>query len=833
MMSKNKTCRWRLPVADGLALAIVLVLPAHASDPLNVTPHAASTLDEGRSTPAAAGAQTVRDTAAAVDARNQALFLEVFVNTARTGGLAQVELRDGALWIGVGTLRGLGLDWADAGPADTMIRLDSVPGLQARYDAELQQLWLTAPLALLRGRTQRYGFVQPEPARPDPAARVPGLIFNYDLYAQSGNGARSLSAFNELRIFGLGPGVYSNTMVSRAFRGGRDPIADRDGRGTRGDSVRLDTTWQLDFPDSAVSLAVGDAVTGALSWSRATRFGGLRLSRNFALQPYRITTPLASFQGEVALPSSVDLLIDGLTQSSQQVQPGRFSIETVPTLNGAGQAQLVITDINGQRRVLGFSLYGTPQLLQAGISDWSLDAGAVRRRYGIDSFDYDDHLMASASLRHGLSDRTTLEAHAESSAGLSVAGAGGVWRLGARGGVLGGTLAASRRDGDAGVQRSASYQWNSGVFNLFVSSLRRDADFRDVASLDDGTRLPRASDQAFIGFSAGAGQWGVSYVGQRYDDGVSSRFASLGWSRQFKDQSNFNLSVNRELGGGRGYSAFATWSVPFDRRTYGSIGARRSDAAAGLTAEIARQVPSDLGGWGWRALATGGDSRAAQAQLTHLGRHGEWSAGVDHFDVRGGSDASTIGYASASGGLVLMAGHAFAMRRVDDAFALVSTQGVADVPVKLENRLVGSTDRRGLLLINRLNAWQRNQLAIDPLQLPADMVIERTTLDAVPATRSGMLAAFPMRRVLSLQVALRDIHGAWIPAGSAVWLTPDGSAVTGAPLTVVGQDGLLYLQDPPSGISLRIRTRSGACHVTLPALDRDHGLVDLGELVCR
>src|SRR5690606_34905382 len=118
------------------------------------------------------------------------------------------------------------------------------------------------------------------------------------------------------------------------------------------DNIRLDSTWQLDFPERMLSLTVGDNVTGALSWTRPTRVGGIRLARNFSLQPYRVVTPLVSFTGESVLPSSVDLMINGIRQSREQVLPGQFQIDTAPTLNGAGQAQVVITDINGRSQVV-------------------------------------------------------------------------------------------------------------------------------------------------------------------------------------------------------------------------------------------------------------------------------------------------------------------------------------------------------------------------------------------------------------------------------------------------------------------------------------------------
>ena len=60
------------------------------------------------------------------------------------------------------------------------------------------------------------------------------------------------------------------------------------------------------------------------------------------------------------LPSTVDLYIDGLQQSHQQVTPGSYILDTLPTFSGSGQARVVITDINGQRREVTLDLYGAP-----------------------------------------------------------------------------------------------------------------------------------------------------------------------------------------------------------------------------------------------------------------------------------------------------------------------------------------------------------------------------------------------------------------------------------------------------------------------------------------
>ena len=749
----------------------------------------------------------------------QVLYLEVSVNESATGQLARFVLAGGRLHASAATLRGLGLHWPGS-EADGLVPLDTVPGLQARYDASRQFLALTVPLEALSGERER--FAPPEAPRPrvDPAARVPGLLLNYDFYAQGDGGYRALSGWHELRLFGAGPGTWSNSMVSR-----RNDLA---GAGTSHDSVRLDTYWQLDLPDRMVSVTVGDSYTGALDWTRPTRIGGVRVSRNFALQPYRVTTPLASFAGEAALPSTVDLFVNGIRQSSQQVRPGQFQIDSVPVISGAGQAQMVITDINGRSRVVDFALYSTSQLLQDGLTDWSLEAGSVRRDYGIRSFAYAGRPMASATVRHGASDRLTLEAHAEGTEGLHMAGAGVRMLLGSRGGVLDASAARGSAGGRSGHQYGFGWQWSSPRFNAGLARLRRSEGFADVATLE-GSPPPLRSDRAFAGVGLGRMQLGASYIRLDHDGRARSRYANLSASWQLPRAGYLSLNLARDLEDGRGDGAYLYWSMPLDRRTSVAATARHATDADSLTLEARRNADFDRGGWSWRAQSTLGDEAAGQAELGRIGAHGAWDVGVQR--RRGDADGATV-YAGASGSLVLMRRHLFAMRRVEDAFALVSTDGIAGVPVLLENRLVGHTDARGLLLLNRLNPWQNNRLSIDPLQAPADVSMERTELLAVPEGRGGLLARFPMRAVLSLQVGLRDAAGRPVAAGSPVWLHGADPA-TDAPLTVVGYDGTLYLQDPPPGARLRIRHNDGFCEAVLPEPPAERGFVELEEVACR
>lgn len=751
--------------------------------------------------------------------REQVLYLQAQVNQVSPGRMARFVLRQDTLHASSATLWELGLKLPADQAGARLIALPSLPGITLDYNAALQQLDLTVPVDMLTQPTTHLDLSQTEPDGIGTHPPVSGAALNYDLYGLHSGRGSTLSGFSELRLFGLGQGVWSNTMSSRLANGSQMPRH-------QARNTRLDSLWQLNLPNSMLTFSVGDSMTSAQDWSRATRFGGVRLSRNFALQPYRITTPLASFAGQAVLPSTVDLYIDGIRQASQPLPPGRFQLDSNPSLNGAGQAQLVITDINGQSRSLDFSLYGTPLLLQAGLSDWSLELGAIRRDYGQRSFRYGDAPLFSGSLRHGLSNRLTFQAHAEGSDDIAQAGVGSVLLLGQRGGVLSSSLAGSRAGAMAGQQWSAGYQWNSPGFSIAASTLRRSPGYRDVAAVHEDAQMARRANQVFFGLSTPAGQLGASYVAQRQADRSDGRHASLSWSHTLAGNALLNVSLNRDLEARSGDSAFVYWSMPLDGDIMSAASARHARGGNALSVEASRSSNEQTAGLGWRAqLTAGNQQRGARAQFNQQGRYGQWSAGLDYNE-----GTPTLAHASVNGGLLWLGRRVQALPRLDDAFALVSTNGMAGVPVLLENRSVGVTDQHGQLLVPRLNAWQRNQLSVDPLQLPADVLLQSTRQDVAPPARSGVLVEFSMHRSLAVHVGIRHRNGQWLPAGSHVTVQASGHP----PLTTqVGHEGKVYLVDPPLPARLHFSAEHGRCSADLPAVAVSHGRLELEDVLCR
>ena len=738
------------------------------------------------------------------------LYLEVTLNGVATTRIAHVDERGGVLFVRASTLRALGFVLpAEAGDP---LRLVDLAGVDVDYDSVHQRLAITAPLSLLDVKTKQLNAPSTPAAR---ASSSPGLLLDYDVYATAGGGNGSIAASTELRAFAGGVGVFDSTAIARYYQ--------LPGSGWHDDAVRLDSNWQFAFPESMLRLTVGDALTGALDWTRATRIGGISFGTDFALQPYRVTTPLPAFFGAATLPSAIDLYIDGIRQYSGHVDPGPFQLNAIPTLNGIGSAQIVMTDALGRSSTLNLPLYATHQLLQTGLADWSVDLGVVRENYGLTSIDYASDPMASASLRYGVSDHFTVEAHSEGSAGLANAGAGGVLLLGTVGGVLSGSFARSSGRGDSGSQMGLGYSWTNNRFNFSVDSLRTQGDYRDVAARY-GLAPPRISDRAAASVATpGNGSFGVNLLRQQYPQQPALRYAGAFWSNTWGGRLSLNLGVNQNLDDAHDRSLFASVSfTPDNRRTYAaSLQRTRGDTSASVQAS--QPIPGD-GGFGWRAVAQGGDaSNGGAAEASWLGNQGQLTVGVNAL-----SD-SRYGYADANGALVLMGGHVFAARHIDDAFAVVSTDGVAGVPVHLENRAIGDTDADGLLLVTRLNAYQRNQVSIDPMSLPANVRVDRVDAAITPSDRAGVVVRFGMAPRRAASLLLIDAAGKPIALGSSVRVA--GKSGTSA---LVGFDGVVYIDDLELHSVLAVQTPTGPCRVAVEYPAHKTGAIpELGPLTCR
>lgn len=742
------------------------------------------------------------------------LILSVEVN-GMDHGLAQFRLIDDQIWATRTVLANLGLrldaeeDSAPDAQVGDLIQVADALGGSVAYDAGQQSLVIMVEVSRLAVATSRININRQEM----PVAQsATGALINYDLIANANSDGVSLDGFTETRLFS-GHFLFENTGLVRL---GEANGADRS------TLMRLDSTAAFSIPEKRLTVRAGDIITRSTSWSRPTRIGGLRLGTDFALQPYLVTAPIPTFFGEATLPSTVDLYIDGINRYSGEVAPGAFEVGSGGNrINGAGNAQVVVTDILGQVTTLDFPIYDSPQLLRGGLTDWSLEAGFVRENYGIASFDYASGLVASASVRHGLNDRLTLEGHGEAGEGVINAGAGAAW-IAPFQGVVSGSVALSEADGEVGHRWELGYSWTNSNFNLSATIQRASVDYADIASRHGG-RAPLERELVNVGYhSQKWGTFGASLIRQLDRGEERQSYLGLNWHKPIAEHLSFSLSANQNLEERRERGVFLSLTfTPGSRdRATASLQAneRRTTGALGFR----RTVPQD-GGTGFAVDAShDGDRLRAAAQIDHLTSAGQVTAGLRQ------SGSQTRGYAGYSGALVVMGGDAYVSRKVFDGFAVVQTGEASDVPVKLHNREIGRTNGDGNLLITGLNAYQTNKVSIDTADLPATLSVSSVEAQAVPNARAGVIVNFPIRPVHSVLASLVDEAGEKLPVGLGGW--QEGAEDD---RLFVGFDGQLFIEEAVAGAHVTIETPQGPCGFDLPEELPSQAAGRLGQQVCK
>lgn len=731
-------------------------------------------------------------------AAEQRLELELFVNGMRSGIVAPAVKQGSRFRLRTADMRRAGILLQTT--SETLF-LDSLEGMRADYDAPRQQLHLTvSPEYLPEQRVGR------DKRRFEPAQYDLGALLNYDAYVSGGDMAPvQASLWHEARIFGPA-GIVSTTGALRS--------------GSAKNYVRFDTYWRWSDERSMTTIEAGDIITRSLPWAPAVRLGGLQISRDFSVRPDVITYPLPEFAGSAALPSTVDLVIHGQRVAGADVNPGPFVLDTLPPINGYGEANLIVTDMHGRSVSTTMPFYISSALLRPGLTDYAAAFGAFRRNYGIRNFDYGG-LAASASARHGVTDGLTLEVRAEVADDMQLAGGGAVVKLG-NFGTLSASYSRSFRNGRDGGEATVGYDYQTRGFSIGLRHRRRDEGYTDLGLLDlagrgGAERLTAMTASLSLGQ---AGTLGIGYFDFRQALARDARLANIAWALPLWGESRLHASLSHEFVE-QSWSGALTLSVPLGGGTLGAGVVQGQNGRTGLRADYSRTAPAE-GGFGWNASVVSEDGASPYWR-------GDMTWRMQPFQVRAGAYGQNrvTAWLGVSGSLVFMDDAVFAANRVADAFAVVSTNGEPGIPVRYENQLIGTTNAKGQLLVPSASAYYPGRYDIDTLSLPANAKTPVVSQRVAVAAGSGHVIRFPVERMTAARAMLRDTAGKALPAGAP-------AMINGTTSTYIGWDGMLFIEraEPRNQVEVELPD-GGICRAAFAVATQTDDIAELGDLTCR
>ena len=355
-------------------------------------------------------------------------------------------------------------------------------------------------------------------------------------------------------------------------------------------------------PATLTSTQFGDTISSSLSWTRSLRIGGVQWRSNFGLRPDLVTFPVPALSGSAVVPTSVDLYVNNVRQFSGDVPGGPFVINSVPGITGSGNATVVTRDALGRSVSTSIPLYIDTRLLAPGLASYSVEAGFLRRAYGITSFDYAHTPAASGSLRYGISEADRRGARGSDERRLQRRrGRPRAHRQRRRRQ----RVAGRQRTRGAGAQVGFGYQYVTPRVSIDAQTLRAFGGYGDLGARE-GIPVSSATDRITVSFPFLRAQTlSFSYLGLKYPGIDASRIGSIAYLvnlgmltsltvsafqdfRQ-RDTRGFFASVSIGLGGNTSVSASA--GRQNGESTY-AVNASRPPTTAAASAGTCRRAPA-------------------------------------------------------------------------------------------------------------------------------------------------------------------------------------------------------------------------------------------------
>lgn len=676
------------------------------------------------------------------------------------------------------------------------VALNQIPELKFDYQAASQSFHLQLPVSWMPtqmlGRDTWYQAV--------PAQSAMGLLNNYDFYTRrSETGTLNSSLFTEQRFFSA-YGTLKNSGIWTWSDAASNQNPSHQGY------RRYDTSWQYDNPDKVWSFVAGDIFTGSKNnWGSAVRIGGLQIQRNFATRPDLITYPLPQFNGQAALPSTVDLIINGQKVDSSQVQSGPFVLSNVPFINGKGEAVIVTTDTVGRQVTTAVPFYVSNALLKKGLLDYSLSVGKIREDYGIQDFAY-GQFIGAADWRYGVSDWLTAEGRTEFSGEIQLLGLGSVIKL-KNLGVLNASISQSWADQafnqtdsqkTQGKQYTLGYSYNKNRFGFSINHSQRDRDFSDLSRLQYSDLMSVNSNRSTVANSYFSmdkiGMLGIAYIQNQSQD-IKSKLMNLSWSPIVPASMRgmtISLSANHDFIE-KEWSAYFQLSMPWPGKSATtSMGYSRQSSGNSAYINVNRAIPSQ-GGVGIDLTHRFNENMddVSQARLTYRNQFINTDVGIS-----GEQDYSY--WLGVSGSVVWMADSFFASNRLGDSFALIDTNKVANIPVQYENSLIGYSNRNGHIFVPSVTPYYAAKYSIDPINLPSNYNATQVEQRMAVKQGVGIVIKFPIKQSLAANVYLLLSNGQPVPVGAVIHRADHESSY-------VGLDGIAYLEDLAQNNSIQVQ----------------------------
>ncbi|SFU38652.1 Outer membrane usher protein FimD/PapC [Polaromonas sp. YR568] len=617
------------------------------------------------------------------------------------------------------------------------------------------------------------------PLQQSPALESAGINYQLALNYAENNPQRRFSPSAYADFYAYTGGWYLNNSLAW----------NNNGRVARYESYAL-----REWLDTGTFLRLGDAVSNPTALGESLQFAGLSWGTDRNLRPGDFAPVLPTLRNGNALAGPLEVFVNDNLQFQQTLQSGVYDLRNLPAQQGFNSYSVRTLDAQGNPVTVQREIYLPVSLLPPGITAWRVDAGFQREDFFTANANYGPGFV-SGSYARGITYDVTLSAQGLVSRAASTLSAGYDQRLG------------DLWTGHLGVITARNTQ--QGQQQGHALQARLDGGSRWWRLLADWTHAPRALPG--LGTRAALrmqrllrAQWndaagwnlGLTVVQTEREPSTREDLATLSAStRVLQSGASVTLSLTRTRFAGVSQdnlmlSLFVPLAPGAGNRNRGFYASHNSTEGAELSRaqySSSGQTPQD-GAW---SVGATHDSRPGLSAVD-----GFWSGSTDKADLNFSGRASrgdNSGQFTLRSGVLWTGGSAYLSRPIRGAFAMVST-GEEGVDVYYENRPMGRTDARGMLLVPELRALELNRLSLNPSAWPIHWLAGEVERQVVPPRGGGVLVSFKINaRVWPSNSMVTPLApgGGPFPAGTVVRAVAEGEPTE----TVIDRQGRMWLAE--------------------------------------
>lgn len=196
--------------------------------------------------------------------------------------------------------------------------------------------------------------------------------------------------------------VYQSNIKERWFRG--------------------DTRLVKDFNKKMIRTQLGDVNYQTVGFQTLRPIGGVSLSRNFTLNPYRTPYPKFNRDFIVKTRSRVTYFVNGNLIKSEYLSPGRYAVRDVPLVNGINNVVVEIEDDLGRKEIVTFQQTTSINLLNDGESRFDISVGYPFQDINFKRNYEKDDLLTSGFFQYGLNSIFTSALYAQNFSNFNLGG---------------------------------------------------------------------------------------------------------------------------------------------------------------------------------------------------------------------------------------------------------------------------------------------------------------------------------------------------------------------------------------------------------------------------